>query len=256
MVFLSIISGLNHGIANAKYLNQPNMKPHFQNRRDRALTLLEVLVIIAILFVLAAMLLPILAAAQRRSAKINCVSNLKQVNLSFRIWEGDNNNKYPMAVSVTNGGAMETVATGDVVNCFIVMSNELSTPKILVCPEDWGRTAATNFGNDFNNSHVSYFIGVDADETYPQRLLSGDDNFLINGTPIKSGLVQYLTNTSIAWGPGRHGDVPVRHFWTPKPRGFVGNIGYADGSVSELSSAGLEESFLLSGMATNRLAIP
>ena len=84
--------------------------------------------------VLVALLLPVLAAAKRRPSRINCVSNLKQVELSFRIWEGDHDNKYPMAVPAINGGAMESVATGDLVNCFIVMSNELSI-KSLSLPE-------------------------------------------------------------------------------------------------------------------------
>ncbi len=149
------------------------------------------LVVITILVVLVALLLPVLAAAKRRPSRINCVSNLKQVELSFRIWEGDHDNKYPMAVPAINGGAMESVATGDLVNCFIVMSNELSTPKILVCPieADLGKTAATNFAEALNNSHISYFVGVDVTNgEFPQRLLSGDDNFLINGSPVKSGL--------------------------------------------------------------------
>jgi prepilin-type processing-associated H-X9-DG protein len=233
------------------------MKPRFQNRRDRALTLPEVFVVMVILCLLfmVGMLLPVINRAHIHMGP-NCVSNLKQIDLSFRIWEGDHDNKNPMAVSVTNGGAMETTATGDVVNCFLVMSNELSTPKILICPADWKKDPATNFDGNFNTSHISYFIGIDADESYPQRIMAGDANLLVNGSLVKSGLVQYLTNTSIAWGPGRHGDVPVRHFWTPKSHGFVGNIGYADGSVSELSSAGLQESFSLSGLATNRLAIP
>ncbi len=233
------------------------MKPRIQNQRNRGLTIVEVLVVIVLLITLVILLLPWLVSTGTSAQRINCVSNIKQVNLSFRIWEGDNNNKYPMAVSVTNGGAMETTATGDVVNCFIAMSNEISTPKILVCPEDWGRRQATNFGNDFNNSHISYFIGVDVTNGDPaQRVLTGDDNFLINGSLVKSGLLQYPTHTLIAWGPGRHGDVPVHHFWMPKPHGFVGNLGFADGSVAELSSAGLPSVFILSGLATNRLAIP
>ncbi|HTR40208.1 MAG TPA: hypothetical protein VMH87_01155 [Pseudomonadales bacterium] len=232
------------------------MKLRFQNRRDRGLTLPEVLLVIVTLIILVAIFLPVLVTPERRPPRINCVSNLKQIDLAFRIWEGDSNNRYPMTVSVTNGGAMETTATGDLVNCFIVMSNELSTPKILVCPADWKKSPATNFGSGFNASHISYFIGVDADESYPQRIMSGDANLSVNGSLMKSGLVEYPTNAPIAWGPGRHGDVPVHHFWTPKPRGFVGNIGYADGSVAELSSTGLQDSFFASDMATNRLAIP
>jgi prepilin-type processing-associated H-X9-DG protein len=85
--------------------------------------------------------------------------------------------------------------------------------------------------------------------------MSGDDNFALNGVPVKSGLFAFATNAFITWGPGRHGDVP-RHFWTAPPRHFVGNIGYADGSVAEVSDSRLEESLVLTGLATNHLAIP
>ena len=107
--------------------------------------------------------------------------------LPYRLWEGDNNDKYPMAVSVTNGGAMELVATGNVAACFQVMSNELSTPKILICPEDTHRDSCNQFCQGFNNSNISYFVGLDVtNETNPQMFLSGDDNFAIGGIPVKS----------------------------------------------------------------------
>src|ERR1700722_20686679 len=79
-------------------------------KQKRAFTLIELLVVIAIIAILAAMLLPVLAAAKRRAQRINCVSNIKQVNLALRIWEGDNNNLYPMAVSTSAGGAQEHIS--------------------------------------------------------------------------------------------------------------------------------------------------
>ncbi len=117
------------------------MKPRFQHQRNRGLTFFEVLVVIAIVFVLVVMFLLLIVGGPQLAPRINFVSNAKQINLPLRIWEGDNN-KYPLAVSITNGGAMKTTATGDVINCFFVMSNELSTPKILICPADDG--LATN----------------------------------------------------------------------------------------------------------------
>jgi prepilin-type processing-associated H-X9-DG protein len=214
----------------------PDMKPRWQKQRNRALTIIEVLVIVAVLIILAAVILPVLAAMKRRSSAINCVACLKMDSLAFRIWEGDNNNKYPMSVSVTNGGAMELIATGNVAACFQVMSNELGTPKILICPLDRKHVAATNFTTDFNNSRISYFLSMDASEAYPQMIMSGDDNLEINDVPVKPGLVLLPGNAVISWTAERHG--------------HAGNLSFADGSVAEESSAGLRNALVLSTNGT------
>src|ERR1035437_4958563 len=122
-------------------------------KQKAAFTLIELLVVIAIIAILAAMLLPALAAAKRKAQRINCVNNLKEVGLAFRVWEGDNGDQYPMAVGTAQGGAREFVAqngnagaNGGFVATFLVMSNELSTPRILIGPSDASHTtAATNF---------------------------------------------------------------------------------------------------------------
>src|ERR1035437_9834633 len=165
------------------------MKLRFSHQRNRALTRTDVVVVIAILVILAAVILPGLAPHHTPSMKINCIFNLKQIGIAYRLWEGDNNGKYPMAVSVTNGGAMELIATGNVAACFQVMSNELSTPKILLCPEDTKRIAATNFSTGFSGANISYFINPDAVETYPQMIMLGDDNLLVDGKPVQLGIL-------------------------------------------------------------------
>jgi prepilin-type processing-associated H-X9-DG protein len=218
------------------------MKLRLTPKRNAAMTLFEVGVVVAILFVLALIFLPALAASKRKTSRIGCINNVKQISLSFRLWSGDNNDKYPMDISVTNEGAMEFAANGNVAGIFQVMSNELSTPKILFCFEDANRFFATNFGSSLNAKTISYFVGVDARQATPQMVLVGDDNLLLNGVPVKSGLRTIASNAPVSWSTGRHE--------------FGGNIGLADGSVAQLTTRGLQEAFKTSNSATNRLAIP
>jgi len=204
--------------------------------------MVEVLVVIGIIVLLAAIFLPALATAKKKSSKIGCVNCLKQIGLAGRIWSGDNWDKYPTEVSTANGGAMELAATGDVVSVFQVMSNELSTPKILYCPNDVEHSMATNFGFGLTAKNISYFAGLDTGTNHTQGFLCGDDNFQINNISVTSGLLEISSGTPIGWTALRHK--------------YFGNICLADGSVQSVTDSGLSKLIQQTGLATNRLAIP
>lgn len=217
------------------------MKPRCSKQRSQALTLVEVLVVIAILVVLVFLLLPSLAGSTR-SVRIQCVNNVKQVGLGYRIWAGDNNDKYPMEVPVTNGGTMGLAGGRNAWINYFVMAKELSTPKLLHCPSDTNGFASTNFLGGFDNQNVSYFVNLDASAKSPQAPLSGDDNFEINGTSVKSGLLEFSSSALITWSSARH------H--------LAGNIGLTDGSVQSCNNSGLTNLLRQTGLTTYRFAIP
>jgi len=219
------------------------MKPHVAPRPTAALTLVEVLVVIAVLAVLAVLIVSKLASAMKNAKRITCVNHLAQINLAFRLWEGDHTNLYPMNLSTNLGGTLEEIKRGNVFRHFQVMSNELSTPWILVCPVDV-RQSAVDFGSTLGNSNISYLVGLDAEDAKPQTILAGDRNIV--GGMMKNGILEITRDDSVGWSSELHGG--------------NGNLAFADGSVQQTKSRGtswnLREVIGHTGLTTNRLAIP
>ena len=216
------------------------MKPVSSSGRYRAVTLIEVVVVIAVVVVLVGLVLPALAPAKRKTKRLGCTNCLKQVGLAFRIFENDNDDTFPMGVSTNKGGTMEYLTTGQPFYHFRVMSNELSTPKVLVCPTD-SRKPAFSF-SVLSNVNLSYFVGFVTNSVNPQAVLGGDRNLMTNGVPIRGGLFVLTTNETVGWTAAIHQN--------------SGNILLGDGSVQQTTSSRLLDLLRESGMATNRLAIP
>ena len=212
-----------------------------RTKSTRAFTLTELLVTIACMMVAATIFLSILAKSGARSSKLGCTNNLKQIGLAFRTFAIDNDGHYPMHESLTNGGSMELVSNGLVFPHFRVMSNELSTPKILACPSDQNKTYATNFDSGLTDTHLSYFINVDAVEENGSSLLCGDRN-LNNKAPAGSRFF-CLSNTSVIG-------------WTRKIHGKKGNLCFVDGSVVGFTNGDVGLTLRMPAGVINRLAVP
>src|SRR5688572_7740610 len=127
------------------------------------LSLLELMVLVAVMALIAMVLLPMLGGRHRHAShgRIKCVNNLKNVGLAFRIFATDNNDLFPGQVMASNGVEL---ANMDVVTVLKYLSNELSTPKILICPKDEKREETTNFVS-LTAKNLSYFASLSASET-------------------------------------------------------------------------------------------
>jgi prepilin-type N-terminal cleavage/methylation domain-containing protein len=269
----------------------------------RGFTLIELLTVIAIIAILAALLLSSFASAKRQAQRIECVNNLHQISIAYRTWSGDNGNRYPAQQTVAQGGWQDLVGSdgaaplagpgidygvgsgGACYTNYFIMRNDLGNlPKILVCPSD-ERSAAATFSNPwegppdfpspaaFDNTNVSYFVGVGANDTYPQSVLGGDRNL---GAGELSGLLE--SYSSYGFSPplafptpytlgadvllSTNGEV-LKYFnfaggnyydgnfcaWSPTMHSAgnaagAGNIMVGDGSVQEVTSSSFKAKWL------------
>jgi len=69
-------------------------------RKQQAFTLIELLVVIAIISILAAILFPVFARARESARRASCLSNLKQIVLSMKMYMQDYDAHYPKGYDV------------------------------------------------------------------------------------------------------------------------------------------------------------
>ena len=110
--------------------------------------------------------------ARAKAESAACINNLKQIGLAARIWANDNNDVFP--------------------SNWLMMTNELSTPKILACPSDKGRSRAIDW-RQFSAGNVSYeFLNPNGTDAQPDVVLARCP--IHNHVCLSDGSVQQLRN--------------------------------------------------------------
>jgi len=189
--------------------------------------LLELLTVIAIIVMIAALLLPAVAKSKIKAYRVQCLNNLKQMGIAFHGFAHEHGDRFPMQVSTNQGGSMEyNRVEPSVGGLFVhssrhlqILSNDLVTPATLVCRAD-KRAVASGFAL-LKAENVSYFTCLNADAKKPASIVAGDWN-ITDSTSIQKGSV--TEGAELQFG------------WTKQVHEERGNILFADGRVEFLRS--------------------
>jgi len=216
----------------------------------RGFSLLELLCVIAVIGILAALLLPALTKARDRARQTQCAAQLKDIAVAFHSFSHDHNNQFPMQVPVAAGGSLggapqvsgsraAGVLDPGAYRHFRALAGELRTPKMVICPADT-RLPAASF-SVLSNQNLSYFAALNAELGNANSLLAGDRNLTNDWAPPTS--VQRV-------GP----NYLLR--WSQELHRFRGNLLFSDGHVDQTTDKGLRALKPAGGGANYALNLP
>lgn len=267
----------NARLASGRWKTKKRMNPRRlgseKRLNRRALTLVELLAVVAVALVVGCLLLPAAPRRRVKASRVQCMNNLKQIGLAFHLFASDHNGQYPMALSVTNGGTREWLDDPSKVWVhYLALSNTFLGPNPLVCPTDrLGRHKATLFATNraattgarpmdgdpvilFSaNQNTSYFVALGAATAKPAMLLAGDRH-VTNLEPVR-----------FEYGMARVGNLGTNHVtragaagagWDRRMHDGGGNVGRVDGSAAHHNSSSFRRTLRDSDDPDNRIAVP
>jgi type II secretory pathway pseudopilin PulG len=106
-------------------------------RVGTGLTLIELLVIVAVVAILAALLLPVLGNARDKAKRAVCVNNLRQINLGLRMYSDDSSDKAPQTPGTTNDPGLNWNGYKALMKSYVGLNGTSSVQdRLFACPSD------------------------------------------------------------------------------------------------------------------------
>lgn len=181
-----------------------NIKATAGKGARRAFTLIELLIVIAIIAILATILFPVFARARENARRSACMSNLRQIGLAFAQYTQDYDETYPVFMAFSLPG-LTTISSWDqsIAPYAGVTVDPNASPTIFKCPSDSiARTTATNGGRSYavpmvaigNNDYslVNSIVTTASSGTYFGRKISSlpvpSETILLTERPFASNL--------------------------------------------------------------------
>jgi prepilin-type N-terminal cleavage/methylation domain-containing protein len=177
-------------------MNRHQHTPGALPLKGRAFTLIELLVVIAIIAIIAAMLLPALARAKETARRTKCMGNLKQLQLSVKLYVDENRGQFPVR--------------SDVIRWPTELLETYKNTNLLACPTDLQRgnnpasLGASNPKYFADNSLRSYMMNG-WNDAFPSAIASNPrQEFSMKESSILK------PSETVVWGEKRHS---AEDFW-------------------------------------------
>jgi len=152
------------------------MKIHSFTRRESratAFTLIELLTVIAIIGILAAIIIPTVGKVRQTANRVKCLSNLRQIGVAFNLYPADNKGFFPRASENSVTGSASSGNWAKALNPYLPArptANLVVTHPIFICLTEVNKADATTTGS------VNHYIATYALENSNSTAVAAPGN--------------------------------------------------------------------------------